>query len=314
MNNQGQFGRRVPPHFQVATSMQDGAASHEDVDAFSPDDTLPNVSPQPAATSLLPDLSGYTHTVPEASRLMHEHGCRYHSERKVQRLCAGGKIDCYRLQTTRSGQPVTEWLVNGDALLEHIGRYEQMRGDGEDLAAPHLPTIVDGDANAPDFVPRKGSVEPDDKPEAQGILVTPDYSGDATDEAEFDGKPESKPDVIATPPKTGDAIGDGAISQSPDVVILIEKAELRAQYEAQGELIIELREDKKYLREALAAHQSNEIMLQRDLKELAIKASNNSALFLETMQNITLKGVLTKPEETPEGGDNDHPPRPSIDV
>lgn len=314
MYNQDQYGGRPTPQFGVATPIQAGDVKHENVDVSSTLDSAPGVRPQNAATSLLPDLSGYTHTVPEASHLMREQGCKYHSERKVQRLCANGKVDCYRLQTTRSGQPVTEWLVNGNALLEHIKKYEQMRDDSQGVAAPVASPIVDGDANAPDSVPRNGLVEPDDKPDAQGILATPDYSGDATDEAEIDGKPESEPDVIATPPNTGDAIGDGTISQSPEVLILIEKAELRAQYQAQSELVVELREDKKYLREALAAHQSNEIMLQRDLKELAIKASENSALFLETMQNITLRGVLTKPEETPEGGDNDHPPYPSIGV
>ncbi len=60
---------------------------------------------------------------------MQEAGCKYHSERKVQRLCADGKVDCYRLQTTRSGQPVTEWLVNGTALLEHVRKFELMRDD-----------------------------------------------------------------------------------------------------------------------------------------------------------------------------------------
>ncbi len=314
MHDHGMFRSRLPPQFGAATPIRDGDARPKDVVISAPDDTSRGSVSQPAATSLLPDLSGYTHTVPEASRLMEEQGCRYHSERKVQRLCANEKIDCYRLQTTRSGQPVTEWLVNGTTLLEHIKKCEQMRDDSQDVAAPHLPPVVDGDANASDSVPRKGSVEPDDKPDAQRILATPDYSGDATDEAEVDEKPESKPDVTAPPSAVGDAIGEGEIRQSPEVLILIEKAELCAQYEAQGELILELREDKKYLREALAAHQSNEIMLQRDLKELAIKASNNSALFLETMQNITLRGVLSKPEETPEGGDNDHPPYPTIGV
>lgn len=245
---------------------------------------------------------------------MRAQGCKYHSERKVQRLCANEKIDCYRLQTTRSGQPVTEWLVNGTSLLEYIKKYEQMRDDSQDVATPQLPPIVDGDASTLSSVPRKGSAEPNDTPEVQATLATPDYCGGAIETAEIDEKPKSKPDVTAPPSTVGAAIGEGEIRQTPEVLILIEKAELRAQCEAQSELIVELREDKKYLREALAAHQSNEIVLQRDLKELAIKASNNSALFLETMQNITLKGVLTKSEKPPEGGDNDHPPYPTIGV
>lgn len=309
MNKEVYFGRRRSPQFGVATPDYSGDAKSEDDVIPTPGDTL-----RPAATSLLPDLSGYTHTVPEASRLMQEAGCKYHSERKVQRLCAGGKVDCYRLQTTRSGQPVTEWLVNGTALLEHVRTYEQMRDDSQDVATPQAAPSVSGVAGALASDPRTRSTERNNEIVARGIMATPNYTGVATDEAEFAEKPASKADLTAPPSHVGDAIGEGEIRQTPEVLILIEKAELRAQYEAQSELIVELREDKKYLREAVAAHQSNEIMLQRDLKELAIKASNNSALFLETMQNITLKGVLTKPEKAPEGGDNDQPPYPTIGV
>lgn len=307
MQYQGMFRRRLPPQFGVATPGSDGVANSEDVVVSVPDYTSQAGAPQPAATSLLPDLSGYTHTVPEASCLMQESGCRYHSERKVQRLCAGGKIDCYRLQTTRSGQPVTEWLVNGSALLVHIRKFEPMRDDNPDVATPEAAPSDPGAASEPVSDPRSRSMGPADSKELSDPVASPPRVGAANEDGNIGGMSETKPDVTVPPSSFGDAIGVRELSQSPDVLMLIEKAELRAQLEAQKEVITELREDKRHYRQLLTDERVFNRELQREVKAMGDKA-------LDTIQNIALRGVLTGPKKQPEehgsddGREGDNPP------
>jgi len=75
-------------------------------------------------TSLPANSSKYSFTIGEASSLMHAERCKFASNRKVQRMCRNGVIDCYKLQTTRDGQPVSEWLVNDTSLRKHIEENE----------------------------------------------------------------------------------------------------------------------------------------------------------------------------------------------
>lgn len=238
---------------------------------------------------------------------MQEAGCKYHSERKVQRLCADGKVDCYRLQTTRSGQPVTEWLVNGTALLEHVRKFEQMRDDSEDVAPPQVPPSDPGVASELVSEPRKRSTEPDDRDEHADDMASPPATGVAIEGNDFSEKPDAKPDVTVPPFVPGVANGGREISQSPDVLILIEKAELRAQVEAQKEVIDELREDKRHYRQLLTDERVFNRELQREVKAMGDKA-------LDTIQNIALRGVLTGPKQQPENegaddrGEGDNPP------
>ena len=304
------FRRRFPPQFGVATPDYSGAANSENGVIHASDDTSHS-----AATSLLPDLSGYTHTVPEASRLMQEAGCKYHSERKVQRLCADGKVDCYRLQTTRSGQPVTEWLVNGTALLEHVRKFEQMRDDSEDVAALPASPSDSGDASELLSEPRNSSTEADVTDEDADDMASPPVTGVAIEEDNFSEKSEPKPDVTVPPFVSGVANGSREISQSPDVLILIEKAELRAQVEAQKEVIDELREDKRHYRQLLTDERVFNRELQKEVKAMGDKA-------LDTIQNIALRGVLTGPKRDTDngnakdhgGGDNPPPLSSTLDV
>lgn len=296
------FRRRLPPRFGIATPDYSGDANSENGVILKSDDIS-----QPAPTSLLPDLSGYTHTVREASRLMQEAGCRYHSERKVQRLCADGKVDCYRLQTTRSGQPVTEWLVNGTALLEYVRKFEQTRDDSQVVAPPRVPPSDPGVANDLDLETRKSSSQSAVSDELSDDVASPPVTGVAIDEDNFSEKLETKLNVNVPPSADGDANGGREISPSSDVLILIEKAELRAQLEAQKEVIDELRDDKRHYRQLLTDERVFNRELQKEVKAMGDKA-------LDTIQNIALRGVLTGPKQQPKNegaddrGEGENPP------
>ena len=91
-------------------------------------------------------LSNYSLTIGEASSLMHLERCKFASNRKVQRMCKEGRIDCWKLSTTRNGQPVSEWLVNETSLRNHVENNE-IKWD-EDVAISSPATLrASGDAN-----------------------------------------------------------------------------------------------------------------------------------------------------------------------
>ena len=234
-----------------------------------------------ATPSLLPDLKPFTHTVPEASLLMRDRDCKYHSERKVQRLCQSGAIECYRLQTTRNSKPVTEWLVSGPSLLRYIEDNEEKINRGENpltsVATPAKEGHVHGDAN------QESAVE--NLPDDSFILATPDQPCDASKNDEEKKSVEHDSDDNMPPVAT-------PVYRTSEVDILIEKAELRAKLEMQEGTIRDLREDKSYLRKLVEEHRTNEKKLQADMKTLAEASVDKT---LSTLQNIALKGRLDPP-------------------
>ncbi len=144
-------------------------------------------------------------------------------------------------------------------------------------------------------------------------MASPPVTGVAIEEDNFSEKLETKPDVTMPPFDPGVANGGREISQSPDVLILIEKAELRAKLEAQKEVIDELRDDKRHYRQLLTDERVFNRELQKEVKAMGDKA-------LDTIQNIALRGVLTGPKQRQEEfgandrGEGDNPPPPQLNL
>lgn len=268
----------------------------------------------PPAPELLPDLKPYTHTIEQASVLMKEHHCKYHSERKVQRLCQDGKIDCYRLKTSRNGTAVTEWLVNGSSLSRHIKKYEKKNAADETTLPPVATPTETGDAKTKSGDANSSKSEANST-DAKIEVATPKQSRDAKNSKGIenstdaisslatlkqigDAKLEEVDEVVESrvgdsTPTTDEPTAPGAerrFVQSREVATLIENAELLAKLQLKDEIITDLRADKDALKEQVEDHRANEKRLQQDLKEMAQNAINQT---LTTLQNIALGGVLT---------------------
>lgn len=163
-------------------------------------------------TDLLPDLSRYTLTVGEAASVMLNEHCKFASSRKVQRLCKNGDIDCYKLTTTRGGQPVSEWLVDETSLLKRISELETK--------------VVDGVANLP---PKQIGVANDAKNIGAdpNVMATPNALGDAMRTAEKENEVEDNGNDCVPPELAGDANGETRTMAS----VLIENAQLTSALE-----------------------------------------------------------------------------------
>ncbi|PLX41208.1 MAG: hypothetical protein C0605_05755 [Hyphomicrobiales bacterium] len=240
----------------------------------------------------------------------------------MQRLCQDGKIDCYRLKTSRNGTAVTEWLVNGSSLSRHIEKNEKKIQAGESSLRPVATPTPNGDAKikSGDANSNESEVKSAD---AINAVATPEQSGYANNDEEV----EKTTDVIsdlATPTESGDARiekgeiasmmseakdpaparGEQTFVQSTEVTALIEKAELLAKSEMKDEIISGLRKDKADLKELVEDHRANEKRLQQDLKDMATNAINQT---LNTLQNIALGGKLTpNASATGQGDQSDH--------
>ena len=94
-----------------------------------------------AGSAFLPDLSPYDLTVGEALDVFSREHRRRPSDRTLQRYCQDGRFDCYKLKTTRNGNPVHEWIINSTSLLEFIHTKPV-----EGLPDPLAPPVSDGDA------------------------------------------------------------------------------------------------------------------------------------------------------------------------
>ena len=243
-------------------------------------------------SGLANDLDAYTLTIGEASSLMIRERCKFASNRKVQRMCRDGTIDCHKLQTTRNGQPVSEWLVNEASLLRHIEEREIKWNDGEENspAASGTATREVGNASLPPSVSGNANQFAESKynPANTGDAVAmPDETGDAGGVTRSAKSVASAGNAMASP----DAIG-GAIETADEVdwevgekrslaSVLIENAKLTAQLEGAHNLIAEVRDDREFLREELKEARSG----RKDVTAIAER-------MLETLESIAIGGKL----------------------
>ena len=252
--NSDYIGRQVPvPSFQQATpdaappndSAGESGSTEPGVTA-SP--TQPDTSSAPqerAYTPLLPDLSKYDLTVGEALEVFPAENRKQPSIRTLQRYCQEGRFDCFKLKTTRNGNPVHEWIINSTSLCAFIQTKPE-----EVTNTPMATPVGNGDA------------EPESKTATSVDVTTyvtasPEPADDAADEPVLPRKPEAKPHVMATPVVVDDASGE----QQSRVELMVENAKLTAQLDSQEDLIGELREDKKFMREQITHQRGNDTLM-----------------------------------------------------
>ena len=156
------------------------------------------------------NLSRYTLTVGQALERFASRGRKIPHPRSMQRYCATGAVDCFKVQTTRKGQPIYEWLVNEKSLMRFVADYPKA-----------------GVASTATNVENK----PDD-------LASPKSSGVAT--------PTTRVENEGDDSRTTD---DTVFETRTLAEVLIENAQLTGQLSSKDELIDELKEDRNFLRE-----------------------------------------------------------------
>lgn len=254
MNN-NQFGRHVPVPSFGGVSKNDNAIPPHGSEEATPtnQDTVvtlappPSVSipPEPQHSSLLPDLSAYDLTVGEALDVFSLEHRKRPSGRTMQRYCQDGRFDCYKLKTTRNGNPVAEWIINSSSLRNFVSTKP------EETNVSPLPTpATSGDAA--DVAPKTNSVS-----NPSSAIATPTTPDDATGELDLARTPDIRPDVIASPVADDDA----NIETRSRVQLMIENAELTARLETKEELVGELREDKSFLKEQVTHQRKNDTLM-----------------------------------------------------
>lgn len=222
-------------------------------------------------------------TVGESSTLMTTRGCKYASNRKVQRMCREGAIDCQKITTTRDGNPLTEWLVNEASLLKHIEENEPKWDGG---VQPVLSTQV-GDAT-PTPLNLGGATKPTELREnvavAPNAEALPNRSGVGNGASQHQEIGENSRDAIASPDVDGDAIGETRNLAG----ILMDNAKLTAELEGANKLIEAIIDDKDFLREELREARAG----RKDVTAIAER-------MLQTLEAIAIGGRLTSPSQTP---------------
>ena len=88
-------------------------------------------------------------------------------------------------------------------------------------------------------------------------IATPEHPGDAKGDFGLPRTPEVQPDVMATPEVAGNANSE----QQSKVELMVENAKLTAQLDSQEDLIGELREDKKFMREQIVHQRGNDTLM-----------------------------------------------------
>lgn len=253
--NSDHFSRQVPvPSFGRA-AQDDVAAPNDNAREYGsaepgvkappmPSGTV-SAPPERAYTPLLPDLSKYDLTVGEALEVFALENRKQPSIRTLQRYCQEGRFDCFKLKTTRNGNPVHEWIINSTSLRVFIQ------------------TKPEEAANAPTATPLGvGDVEPTVKSaifveDEVNVIAPPEHPGDAKDDIGLPRTPEIQPDVMATPVAAGNANSE----QQSKVELMVENAKLTAQLDSQEDLIGELREDKKFMREQIVHQRGNDTLM-----------------------------------------------------
>ncbi len=202
--------------------------------------------------------------------------CKYASSRKVQRLCRNGFIDCYKLKTTRNGQPVSEWLVSETSLRKRIEEHEPRFEDG-DVIVTHNQT---GGANSSAYIET-----------SPAVIASPSLSGAAKSEAEREEHLEDLGNDVTTPEQIGDA---NSIEPSK-ASLMIENAKLTAELEGNRALIAKFLDDEGFLREEL-----------RDAREGRKDVAKIAERMLEALETMALGGKLQRLQNP------DHPTRNPI--
>ena len=225
--------------------------------------------PERVYTPLLPDLSKYDLTVGEALEVFPASRRKQPSIRTLQRCCQEGRFDCYKLKTTRNGNPVHEWIINGTSLR----RFIQTKPE-ETVDMPLATPATFGDAEPESKTETSGVAKPD-------VIATPERVDDAAFDPGLPRTPDTKPGVTATLDGTDDANGE----QQSRVALLIENAKLTARMDAQEDLIGELREDKKFMREQIVHQRGNDTLMADMHRET-----------LHTLKAVSVAGRHTKIE------------------
>jgi len=232
-------------------------------------------------------LANYTLTIGEASSLMHVERCKFASNRKVQRMCKEGRIDCWKLSTTHNGQPVSEWLVNETSLRNHIEKHEIKWDEDVAFSSPATPR-ASGVANKATNGPGNASENPKEENEpafAPDALAMPYLKGNASDDMGGDAKSDKSQtnagDDMAMPIVDGDA-KDREFGETRSLAsLLIENAKLTAALEGKRALETEMRDEKLFLREELKEARAG----RKDVAAIAER-------MLETLETIAIGGKL----------------------
>lgn len=215
---------------------------------------------------------------------MHAERCKYTSNRKVQRMCRDGVIDCYKLQTTRNGQPVSEWLVNDTSLRKHIEENE-IKWDGDHVTLPptcgtaSLVPFDNGDATVQSRKHKSAAEMPN-------AVSKTSQTGDASGGANAEQGRENVGDAMAPPRDNGNAIGETRSLAS----VLVENAKLTAELEGARQLVAEVRDDREFLREELKEARAG----RKDVTAIAER-------MLETLETIAIGGKLLPPNPNDPG-------------
>jgi len=223
---------------------------------------------------------------------MVEQRCKFASNRKVQRMCRDGVIDCFKLSTTRGGQPVSEWLVNETSLLRHVEDNE-IKWDAGEAVSP----AASGDANSDTAgTPNESgdailhgcddqTVEP-----SPNVVAMPDASDDARAGVFGSAKPanseKTSGDAMASPETDGDATDEPIGETRTLASVLIENAKLTAELAGTRDLIGEIRDDKEFLRDELREARAG----RKDVTAIAQR-------MLETLESIAVGGKLIRPPQ-----------------
>lgn len=261
---------------------------------------LPTARQTVRGDAVASDLSKYSLTIGEASSLMVEQRCKFASNRKVQRMCRDGVIDCFKLSTTRGGQPVSEWLVNESSLLRHVEENEIKWDAGVPVspAASGNASFEIGGAPNPSgaaILPRRDDQSVDLSP---NVVAMPDVSGDAKVDAIGHAKAaidaETPGNAMAPPESDGNATDEPIGETRTLASVLIENARLTAELEGTRDLIGEVRDDKEFLRDELREARAG----RKDVTAIAQR-------MLETLESIAVGGKLIRPAQGQSGGSPD---------
>ncbi len=228
-----------------------------------------SIPPEHAYTPLLPDLSKYDLTVGEALEVFPTEHRKRPSIRSLQRYCQEGQFDCFKLKTTRNGNPVHEWIINGTSLRKFI----QTKPEEPVVVPAATPTRI-GDAVCEIETALSGE-------HVANAIALPETVDDATDNPGLPRSPDAQPNVMATPVNANDANE----AQTSRVELMVENAKLTARLESQEDLIGELREDKTFMREQIIHQRGNDTLMSDMHRET-----------LQTLKAVSVAGRHTKIE------------------
>ncbi|WIY23872.1 hypothetical protein [Parasedimentitalea psychrophila] len=273
------FSQQVPVPTFGRTTPDDAAKPLVDAEEYGstePAVTAPpsapdtaSISPERAYTPLLPDLSKYDLTVGEALEVFPAEHRKRPSVRSLQRYCQEGQFDCFKLKTTRNGNPVHEWFINGTSLRKFIQTKPE-----EPAVAPEATPFGIGDADSIG----ETTISSEDVAIA---IAPPEAVDDATDNPGLPRSPDAQPNVMATPGIADDA----REAQTSRVELMVENAKLTARLESQEDLIGDLREDKTFMCEQIIHQRGNDTLMADMHRET-----------LQTLKAVSVAGRHTKIE------------------